>query len=285
MKAKPECIVCLFSQALNTARVATADPDIHRRILARVAEYAATASLDQTPARLSKPVYRIVSELSGSLDPYTRHKREANRIAMKLLPTLRAAIAGAADPLAVALHAAVAGNIIDMGIGQAFDITKDIAELMRRPFAVTSLEAFRRELGPGRRLLVLGDNAGEIVFDTLLMEQVLKTGTEVTYTVKSGPVINDATLADAVEVGMTKLVPVIATGADDIGVDWGNVSREFLDAVSRADVILGKGHGNFETCHDRPGHWYFLLKAKCEIVARAIGCCLGDLVFVSGKPG
>ena len=283
MKSEPDCIICLFQQALNTARAVSADPEIQLRILKRMAECVATISLDQTPARLSQAVYRIVSELTGNPDPYARQKQETNRLALALVPTIRAVITEAADPLEAALHAAVAGNIIDLGIGQAFDITKDILELMRRPFAVTALEAFRKELGAGRRLLILGDNAGEIVFDSLLVEQVLKTGAEVTYTVKSGPVINDAMMADAVMVGMTRLVPVIETGADDIGVDWDNVSVEFLRAVKRADIILGKGHGNFETCHHRPGNYYFLLKAKCEMVAHAIGCRLGDLVFTSGK--
>lgn len=276
-------MACLFRQALNTARVATADPAIQERILKRTAEYAATAALDQTPARYSNPVYRIVSAISGNPDPYARHKRETNAAALALAPAIRALVASAPDPLDAALHAAVAGNVIDMGIGHAFDIDKDVVELMRRPFAVSALAAFRKELGPGRRLLVLGDNAGEIVFDVLLVEQILKTGASVTYVVKSAPVINDALMADADEVGMTRLVPVIETGSDAIGVDWDGVSAEFTRVVAQAGAILGKGHGNFETCHDRPGNFYFLLKAKCAIVAREIGCRLGDVAFTTGK--
>ncbi len=283
MKAQPDCVVCLFQQALNTARVATPDPVIQERILRRVAEYAAAAPLDQSPARYSTPVYRIVSELAGQPDPYARHKKEANRLALDLLPSLREAVATAPDPLEAALRAAAAGNVIDMGIGQKFDLRKDLVEFMRRPFAVSALEAFRKELGPGRRLLLLGDNAGEIVFDVLLVEQILKTGAAVTYVVKSAPIINDALMADAVEVGMTEHAPVIETGSDAIGVDWDNVSAEFRRAVGKASVILGKGHGNFETCHDRPGNFYFLLKAKCAIVAGEIGCRLGDLVFTPGQ--
>jgi uncharacterized protein with ATP-grasp and redox domains len=263
--------------------VVSPDPEIQRRILARVAAYAAEATLDQTPAQMSSPVYRIVSEISGAPDPYARHKRETNRIALALAPEIRKLIASAPDPLAAALRAAVAGNVIDLGIGQAFDINRDIAELMRRPFAVDALERFRQELVPGRRLLILGDNAGEIVFDTLLVEELLKTGVQVTCTVKSGPIINDALMADAVAVGLTRLVPVIETGSDAIGVDWGRASAEFMAAVAGADVVLGKGHGNFETCHDRPGNFYFLLKAKCPIVAEAIGCRVGDHVFTTGS--
>ena len=86
-------------------------------------------------------------------------------------------------------------------------------------------------------------------------------------------------MQDAKEAGLTKLVKVITTGSNDIGVYWPSVSREFRNAVAAADIIVSKGHGNFETCHDRPGNWYFLLKAKCEMVAGELGVKLGDIVF------
>jgi uncharacterized protein with ATP-grasp and redox domains len=105
----------------------------------------------------------------------------------------------------------------------------------------------------------------------------------VTFAVKSGPIINDATMEDARQVRLTDLVPVIETGAGDIGVEWANVSDEFRRAFETADVILSKGHGNFETTEDRPENLYFLLKAKCEIVARALGVTLGDIVFARGR--
>ena len=156
-----------------------------------------------------------------------------------------------------------------------------LARRVRHPVSTTGTDAIapgasgQRARAPSKRGLTIGWK--------MLVEEVLKTGTEVICAVKSGPVINDATMADAVEVGMTRLVPVIETGSDDIGVDWDNVSEEFMQAVKRADIILGKGHGNFETCHGRPGNFYFLLKAKCAMVAREIGCQLGDLVFTAGK--
>lgn len=279
MKATPECMLCLFRQALNTARAVTSDESLQQRILTRVAAYAAQATLDQSPAQLSQPAYRIVAELTGNPDPYLAHKQAANRTALEVLPAVRQKVAAASDALLEALRAAAAGNVIDLGIAHEFDITKDILALMSQPLAISALESFRQELGPGRRLLYLGDNAGEIVFDTLLVEQILKTGTAVTYSVKSGPIINDATLVDAEAVGMLSLVPVIETGGADIGVNWANISEEFRQAVERADVILAKGHGNFETCDDQPGNFYFLLKAKCALVAQELGCRLGDLVL------
>ena len=279
MKAKPECMQCLFKQALNTARLITSDEEVHRRILAEVAGRMANLSLDQTPAALSQPVYEIAAELTGTRDPYSLKKKESNKIALELLPGLRRSILKAADPLETALRAAVAGNVIDLGIGHSFDIRKDIRRIMRRPFAKNAITEFKKELRPGRRVLYLGDNAGEIVFDTLLVEQLLKTGAQVVFTVKSAPIINDATMEDAVESGMTKLVRVVETGAADIGIDWKTVSAEFRRLFKEAHVILSKGHGNFETCSDRPENIYFLLMAKCDMVARELGVKVGDMVF------
>ena len=283
MKAKPACILCLFNQALNTVRFITDDPKVHQRVLRRLAGVLSKQTWNQTPTALSQHVYRIASEITGIRDPYTKQKAETNRTAMRLLPELRTFIRQAKDPLDAALHAAVAGNIIDLGIGHKFDLEKDIRRLMREPFAISAIRDFRKELRPGRKLLYLGDNAGEIVFDTLLVEHARSRGVEVTYTVKSGPVINDATMEDAEFCGMTKLARVIETGSDDIGVSWKNASREFRAAFKAADVIVTKGHGNFETCDERPENLYFLLKAKCQVVAATLGVKLGDLVFAMSK--
>lgn len=279
MKSKPDCILCVFRQALNTVRFVTPDPRIHEEVLRKVAAITARQSLEQKPTAISQHVYRIVSEVTGVKDPYKRQKKESNLLALSLLPGLRKLMARSADPLDVALHAAVAGNIIDLGIGHTFDLAKDIRKILREPFAATAIAAFRKEIKPGRRLLYLGDNAGEIVLDTLLVGLLREHGMDITYTVKSGPAINDAMREDARMAGMDRLARVIETGSDDIGVNWKRVSREFRKAFAAADVIISKGHGNFETCDDLPENLYFLLKAKCEIVAAALGVKLGDFVF------
>lgn len=279
MKAGPDCMVCVFRQALNTARIATNDVSKHRKVLTRLSGIVRRLTMDQSPAAYSRPAYVIVSEVTGVRDPFRKHKKETNRLALDLLPGFRRLVTRAADPLEAAIRCAAGGNIIDLGIDHKFNIRRDIRKIMRRPFAINEVERFRKDLGRGRRLLYLGDNAGEIVFDTLLVEQLLLTGTEVIYTVKSGPVINDATMEDAVISGMTKLTKVIETGSDDIGVNWRRSSKQFRTAFRDADVIIAKGHGNFETCDELPGNIYSLLKAKCNVVARQLAVELGDMVF------
>lgn len=269
----------MFRQALNTARVATKDPRAHTEVLRRLAKILPTLNMNQAPAPLSKPVYDIVSEVTQIRDPYARSKKQTNRAALALLPKLEASVHHSKDPLKKAIHLAVAGNIIDLGIGHTFDLKKDVAKIMKQPFAIDHSTPFRKDLHRGRKLLYLADNCGEIVFDRVLVEQLLALGLDVTVVVKSGPIINDATREDAEFAGLTGLCPVIETGSNDIGVGWPNTSPQFRRHVRNADIILAKGHGNFETCIGKPGNYYFLLKAKCDIVAAELGVKMGDTVF------
>ena len=279
MKSDLECLVCLLKQALNTAKIATEDKTLHRKVLDRVAEQIQRSNLELSPALVSKPVYDIVSEVTGVKDPYKDLKHQTNLEALSLLPELEKIVARANVPLDAALHLAVAGNIIDVGIGHAFDLKNDVQAIMRTKFTIDHTDAFKRELQSGRKLLFLGDNSGEIVFDRVLIQELLKRGIEVTFSVKSGPIINDATREDAEQAGLTELVPVIETGSNDIGIDFTRVSSEFEAAFYKADIIIAKGQGNFETCSDAPGNIYFLLKAKCDVVARELRVITGDIVF------
>ena len=279
MRAQPECIPCSFRQALNTARIVSRDPRVQIAIMARLARAMAKPDMTQTPAALSQAVYRSVTAVTGIRDPYAAIKRATNRAAMRMLPELIAIVRRASNPLKSACKLAVAGNIIDLGIGHGFNLAVDVRSILKQEFAIDAFSAFQRELKPGRRALYIGDNSGEIVFDRVLVEYLTAAGVATTFVVKSGPIINDATIEDARLCGMVDIVPVITTGSDDIGVYWPRVGPEFKRAFRRADFVIAKGHGNFETCVGRRGNFYFLLKAKCDIVARELKVKLGDLVF------
>ena len=283
MKSDPECLTCMMTQAFNTVRATTDDPIVQREVLNRVAEIISYTDLNKTPAAISQPVYEIVSRVTGSKDPYAAIKRKTNDEAMKLIPVLEHMLDRAKDPLMTALHIAVAGNIVDIGIGHIFNLEKDVFTIMSIPFTRDDTEKFRKDLQPGKKLFYLGDNSGEIVFDRLLVQVLLDMGIEVTFCVKSGPIINDALMEDARTVGMTNLVPVIETGSNDIGINLRNCCDEFKKVLAESDMILAKGHGNFETCNDLSGNFYFLLKAKCRVVAKALGVTMGNIVFVKSE--
>ena len=279
MLAQPDCLVCAYRQALNTARIATRNPQHQLRVIEQLTDALDGISLNQTPAALSQNVYRIVSQITRNRDPYAKIRRETNQAALRLLPELAGQVRRARNPLHQACLLAVAGNIIDLGIGHRFNLERDVKAILRRRFAIDASTEFQAELKSGRSVLYLGDNSGEIVFDRILIEHLLASGLRVTVSVKSGPIINDAVMADARMAGLTRIVPVITTGSDDIGVHWDHVSSEFRQAFESADLIISKGHAKFETCTGQPGNIYFLLKTKCRIVAAELGVKLGDLVF------
>jgi len=285
MKARSDCLVCMIQQALNTIRFVTDDPALHHRVLVGVAEEITRISpLDERPpVVLCKPVYDLVSEITGIRDPYKKAKDETNRQALELLPEVRKVLDASADRLKTGLLLAAAGNVIDFGIGQDYDLVKDVLGVFEQGFGLDHSEEFKAELRPGRSLLYLGDNAGEIVFDRLLVELLKDLGLEVTFTVKSGPILNDATMDDARVAGITDLVKVIETGGADIGLNWDRVSAEFRQAFETADIIVSKGQGNFEASDHRPENIYFLLKAKCQVIADELDVRLGQVVFKKNR--
>ncbi len=282
MKTKIECLPCIMRQAYNTASRATKDPDIKRKIINLTADYVKELNLDQTPADSSLFVYRVTREITGIDDPYLTEKKMFNDFCLSMVTDLSLKIDNSEDPLYSAVKAAIAGNLIDLGIGHRFDIKSNLDNLFENQFAVDDYQDFVNLLVLGRkRILYLGDNAGEIVFDRLFIEKLAENH-DVVFVVKRDPVINDATMEDAEYVGMTELVKVIDTGSDGIGVKWDSVSDEFMENYRSADIIISKGQGNFETMNDKPGNIFFLLMAKCDCVARELGVEYGDIVFKKG---
>lgn len=282
MKAQLECLHCIMKQAYNTSLRATDDSEKRREIMDETARYLPTVDLNKTPADSSNFVYRTAEKVTGNNDPYKEEKKKYNDICLAKVEYLKDIIELSENPLKTSARIAILGNIIDLGIGLKFDLDKDIDRLVNAELKADDFDQFERTISEGRKkILYLGDNAGEIVFDTLLVATLTKKN-DVTYVVKSGPIINDSTMEDAEYVGMTTLCRVIETGSNGIGVKWDQVSDEFLTYYKEADIILSKGQGNFETMSDRDKETYFMLRAKCDIVANMIGVTFGDIVFKRG---
>jgi uncharacterized protein with ATP-grasp and redox domains len=284
LKSSLDCLECVARQALRAARIATNDPDVQRRILDAAAARIPTMNLDESPAVLSLVCYEAAAELSGKTDPYRELKDEQNRLALSLEPELRELLDASDDRLLTALHLSAAGNIIDLGTMQQqhIDLRATIEQVLRESFAVDHSEAFRESLSRCRDLLFFLDNAGEIVFDKLLIEELLKH-TSVTAVVKAGPIINDATRKDAEDVGLARICEVIDNGGAFIGSPLDRIPRAFRERMDRADVIFGKGQGNFETLDDYPGDVFLMLRAKCEVVARHMGVRYGQVGLISTR--
>ena len=218
MKSALDCIPCFVSQGLNGARLATDDPQVHERILREVLQRASQADLTQTPARFGQGIHRLVRQLTGQADPYLAVKQASNRLALALLPAWRERLRAAENPRQAAVKLAIAANVIDFGIKG--DLTAEqIPAALESSFAAPLLGDVDGLFAAAERatnILFLADNAGELVFDRLLLE--LLPCQKITVVVKGGPAINDALLADAQVAGLEGLVALMDTGSDGAGI-------------------------------------------------------------------
>ena len=279
METTFDCIPCLVRQTLDSVRLATADTAIQALVLRRVLAMLSGMSLSQSPPALAQKIHRVIREASGCADPYAAVKREFNAAALALYPKLKAQVATAAAPLEAAVRLAIAGNIIDFGAFSTVNrqmVADTIANCLAAPLA-GDVGELQQRIATARRILYLSDNAGEIVFDRLLIEQL--PAAKITVAVRGGAVINDATMADAVETGLADLVTVISNGSDAPATLLEDCDPEFRRCFALADLIIAKGQGNYESLSHSRQPVYFLLKAKCPVIAAHIGCRLGDAVI------
>ena len=164
-----------------------------RKILEATAHLVGNLDIERAPDDNSKFVYRTTNEITGCDDPYERDKRNWNDRCLELLPELEMKVEASDKPIHAELRIAIAGNSIDMGIGYEFDLERELAAALDATLAADDYPLLEERLGGGRLdILYLGDNAGEIVLDRLLIERLAR-GHDVTLVVKSGPIINDAT--------------------------------------------------------------------------------------------
>jgi uncharacterized protein with ATP-grasp and redox domains len=279
MKTSLDCIPCFVRQALDAARQLSADMAFHERILRDVLRWTSAMDLNQSPPVLGQRIHRHLRALTGNDDPYRQAKEDQNRMALALLPELKAMVASAADPLETAIRLAMAGNVIDLGANSAITashVHRSVQQALSDPFAGETDE-LRQALSTAQSILYIADNAGEIVFDRLLIEQL--SPPRVTVAVRGAPVINDATMADARATGLDALVKVIDNGSDAPGTVLDDCSEAFLQCYHRADLIIAKGQGNFETLSDAPDNIFFLLQAKCPVIAAHAGQPVGTHIM------
>ncbi|MBU0639231.1 MAG: DUF89 family protein [Planctomycetes bacterium] len=279
MKTYLDCIPCFVRQALDAARLVTDEEALRERVLRDVLRAASEMDMHQSPPAMGQRIHRLIRKLTGQSDPYREIKQRHNRLALELYPQLCARVRGSADRMEAALRLAIAGNVIDMGVDARLDeacVSTVSAEALSAALD-GDVRAFAAALSRARQIFYLADNAGEIVFDRLLLEQMPVE--KVTVAVRGSPVINDATFADAQAAGIPGLVEVIDNGSDAPGTILDDCSIEFRRRFDQADLVIAKGQGNYETLNDLEKDIFFVLKAKCPVIARDLGCNVGSLIL------
>jgi len=281
LKVEAECAACIVNRAVAEAMEATTNPALRFRVMVELfkllsREFKPTA----VPAYLGTKRDRLIKRITGNDNPYRREKRRSNEKALKLLPYARKIVEEGytqRDRFKRACLCAIVGNIIEFHIpGHKFTYG-GLRKLFRdagKDMVIDDVNKVYELTKKAQTVLYLTDNAGEIVFDTLLVEQLKNMGVTVIVGVKGGPVLNDATLEDAEVSGMSKIADkVITTGTDAVGLMLKEFSKEFLEVYDSVDLVFAKGMGYAETLTEyklKKPH-VLLFRTKCNPVANFFG--------------
>lgn len=285
MKVDPRCIPCILAAAYRMAAM-VAEDRAGRLELMRLAsmELGRRISPESTSCRLSGLVFEALSRACRVEDPYRRLKAEDDRVALELARNLERLLSKAETPyrrFRLAVEYSVAANAVDYGVLMGgFMYRGDLGAQLRafkdKGLALDEVDLLYEYASRGGSVLYLLDNCGEIVFDTLLMRELKGMGCGVTAVVKERPCLNDATVREALEIGLDKVVDrLISTGSNTCGLGVHELDRELEAALKESDLIICKGQANYEELSEIEGLLKgviaYLLVVKCELIARELG--------------
>lgn len=281
MKIHLDCFPCFLRQAIIALRYGTKDQGLQEQVLKALLDDIKLSDTNRPPAYTTTFIHRRIRDMLGK-DPFKDIKSEYNRIALGLYPSLKRIVSEGMDKLHTASRLAIAGNIIDFGIFTSVDIEASIERSLNHPLSIDDYPSFKSAIEKAKRILYLLDNAGEIIFDRVLIETLISLGNSVTAVVKGSPVINDCTINDAVETGLNSVCEIIDNGSDGVGTILELTSPNFRTHFEQADLIISKGQGNYETLQEvkRDKTIFYLFQSKCEVVSKEIGLSLGSMILL-----
>jgi len=281
------CLPCYLNQTLSLIERKVSDDAKARQLLHAALD--ALKDFDNPEIsgvpELAGKLYKALSDALDDPDPFAAEKQQANNMMQAILPDLRTSLEESPDRFAAAVSFAVAGNIIDFGalpdlqVPEAIDMVKQAS---KAPIAINHTQELRQNIAEAGSILYIGDNTGEILADRLLLEQLPLEKT--TFVVRGAAVLNDITIEDAAFAGIDGMCKVITTGSAVPGISFSGASEEFLQAFDSADVVIAKGQGNYESIYPvTKREVFFLMKVKCDVIARHIGAATGDHIVYQFK--
>ena len=276
MKTYLDCLPCMMNQALRTARISTNDNAKIKQVLDEVGVMIKDIPMNHTPVQSGVLVYQKIREITGVVDPYKEIKKKSIYEALALYPKLIKYMNSSDDNLITAIRIAITGNIIDFGMDKQYVLVEELSKIMKQDFAIFDFEQFVNELERSGSILYIGDNAGESVFDKILIEAL---GKPVTYVVRGIPIINDVVMEDAIDSGIDEIAKIISSGSPAPGTILELCDDSFVHRFNEADMVISKGQGNYEGLSEVDRSVFFLLKAKCKIIANDLGVNENDIIL------
>jgi len=274
MLLDPECIPCIIKQAYDSAKRFTSDnTELQFKIVKEACSAVLSIEENSTSPKFSSVIQNIIEKNTGFTNPYKKLKEKNIKEARCYIPYLETIVENSYDKLQMAVRAAIIGNIIDLGANPEFDIEYEVNRITNNNINLDSLKNFKDDLENSNLILYIGDNFEEALFDKILLKQLLPK--KIVFAVRSKPILNDITLEDAKILGIDKICRVIESGSKIAGTDLFQCSPEFLNLFEKADLVIAKGQGNFETLLNVNRPVYFLFKVKCNVIARRSGLLVG----------
>ena len=277
MQLNLNCLLCNLKQVLTVSSLAGADEKTTELIMREVMGYLKDADYARSNPEVIRGTWEIITKHLQDADPYREIRSSYNAELLGLAPAVRSMIQEAEDSFDAALKLAITANLIDFAASHSFDqkmVLEKLGCAREQTLAVDESPKLKEALGGARTLLYLGDNCGEIVIDKLFLEEVRRGFPQLTmcFGVRGTPSVNDVTLVDVLQVGMSEVARVISNGDGCLGTVLHRTSSEFQQAFKEADVIIAKGQGNYESLSETAHkNLFFLFMAKCEAVAQAAG--------------
>lgn len=287
IRLNPECVSCLIKKQIdNYPPGISADErmDYMQSLLRIVSDAPKTMSAPE----IMDSIYDLHRERFGPLKDYTEIKRHFNKLMLGVLPKLSSELENSAEPLIDAVRYAMTGNFIDFAAMDNVDEDKlsgFLADAKNIPIDEHEYTALKNDIMNGKRLVYLTDNCGEIALDKLLISVIRKIDPEldITVIVRGHDVVNDATLDDARQVGLTDELTVLGNGSTVAGTCLDLISPEARSAIESADLIISKGQGNFETLHKCGLNVYYIFMCKCDMFARRFNVPLYRGILINDK--
>jgi len=291
MRTYPDCLPCLLNNAINMARQAGNDESLPQAVL--------EAALKLKPFRggvwdtftpvATMQTWQALTALVGDADPLSAKKRGQNEAALRMLPHARRHVAESPDPFLTALKLCILGNVFDTMVGPLVNPSPQLLQdLEAMPLDDANVTEFRRRLAAASSIVYLSDNCGEVVFDLLFLETLMRTHeVDVVLVAREIPTINDATVAEAVEVGMGTVARVIGNGDRRPlpSTDLASCSAEVARLLTEADLVISKGGANYELLSEQQvtaGRITYLLHGKCRPLCAEHGVQPGGLIVTNG---
>lgn len=275
------CVGCIINQSAKVANALHASESLSNELTSTVTQMSKSFSFNDAPPEIASYVYEKMAQIANKIDLYDEVKELSTKKALSFIPLLKEKTALSKNKLLTAVKIAVAGNVIDLAAEVEFDLQEEFEKIFDTDFAYNDFDLLQKQLNSAKSVLIIGDNVGEHIFDYMLIESLKELYSSVNfyYMVRGNPIINDVTVKEAKEAGFDKICEVVDSGVNTPGFVYKRANSYSKELFDSADLVISKGMGNYECM--TPSHRdniCFLLKVKCNVVAKSLDKEVGDIV-------